>query len=62
MLRRGVGALRPPVGPSAKAVAERTLAAVAEMKGRWLLLLPDCSINPETPDAFLHAARVALGG
>jgi hypothetical protein len=29
------------------------------MKGRWLLLGPDCSINPDTPEALLHAAGAA---
>jgi uroporphyrinogen decarboxylase len=42
------------------AVAERARAAVREMAGRGLLLAPDCSINPDTPDALLHAARAAL--
>ena len=41
-------------------IAERTRAAVREMNGRALLLGPDCSINPDTPDALLHAARAAL--
>jgi uroporphyrinogen decarboxylase len=41
-------------------IAERTRAAVREMNGRWLLLGPDCSINPDTPDPLLHAARTAL--
>jgi len=40
------------------AVADRARAAVREMDGRALLLGPDCSINPEAPDALLHAARV----
>jgi hypothetical protein len=39
-------------------VADRARAAVREMDGRALLLGPDCSINPETPDALLQAARV----
>lgn len=43
------------------AVADRARAAVREMDGRALLLGPDCSINPETPDALLQAARTALG-
>jgi uroporphyrinogen decarboxylase len=43
------------------AVAARARAAVGEMEGRALLLGPDCSINPDTPDALLHAARAALG-
>jgi hypothetical protein len=45
---------------SADAVAARVRAAVSEMDGRGLLLGPDCSINPDTPDALLHAARAAL--
>ena len=43
------------------AVADRARAAVREMDGRALLLGPDCSINPETPDALLQAARAVLG-
>jgi hypothetical protein len=31
------------------------------MEGRSLLLGPDCSVNPDTPDALLHAAGAALG-
>jgi uroporphyrinogen decarboxylase len=38
------------------AVAARARAAIAEMQGRGLLLGPDCSINPDTPEALLHAA------
>jgi uroporphyrinogen decarboxylase len=41
------------------AVAARARAAVREMDGRGLLLGPDCSINPDTPEALLHAARAA---
>ena len=41
-------------------IAERARAAVSEMNGRALLLGPDCSINPDTPEALLHAARAAL--
>jgi uroporphyrinogen decarboxylase len=40
------------------AVADRARAAVRETNGRALLLGPDCSIDPETPEALLHAARV----
>jgi uroporphyrinogen decarboxylase len=43
------------------AVADRARAAVREMNGRSLLLGPDCSIDPETPEALLQAARAALG-
>jgi uroporphyrinogen decarboxylase len=41
-------------------VAARARAAVGAMNGRGLLLGPDCSINPDTPDALLHAARAAI--
>ncbi len=43
----------------AEALAERTRAAISEMDGRWLLLGPDCSINPETPEALMHAVSSA---
>jgi len=39
-------------------IAERARAAVREMSGRGLLLGPECSINPDTPEPLLHAARV----
>jgi hypothetical protein len=41
-------------------VAARARAAVHEMEGRGLLLAPDCSIDPDTPEALLHAARAAI--
>jgi len=31
-----------------------------EMEGRWLLVGPDCSINPDTPEALLHAVGAAV--
>jgi uroporphyrinogen decarboxylase len=31
----------------------RARRAVHEMGGRWLLLGPDCSINPDTPEALM---------
>jgi hypothetical protein len=31
----------------------RARRAIAEMSGRWLLLGPDCSINPDTPEALM---------
>jgi hypothetical protein len=37
-------------------VAGRARAAIAAMGGRFLLLGPDCSVNPDTPDAVFHAA------
>lgn len=42
-----------------EAMADRVRAAVAETGGRWHLLGPDCSIDPDTPDAVLHAAAAA---
>lgn len=41
------------------ALASRAWSAIAEMSGRWLLLGPDCSINPDTPEPLLHAAGAA---
>jgi uroporphyrinogen decarboxylase len=44
------------------ALVERTKAAVGEMAGRWLLVGPDCSINPDTPEPLLHAVAETLRG
>ena len=44
---------------TADAVAGHARAAVGAMNGRGLLLGPDCSINPDTPEPLLHAARAA---
>src|SRR5437588_333922 len=33
--------------------------AIAEMAGRFLLLGPDCSIDPDTPEPVMHAATIA---
>ena len=44
-----------------QAMAERARAAIAATAGRWLLLAPDCSIDPATPDELLRAARTAVG-
>lgn len=41
-------------------VTARGRHAVAEMRGRFLLLAPDCSINPETPEAVIDAVRAAV--
>jgi uroporphyrinogen decarboxylase len=43
-------------------LAERARAATREMLGRWLLIGPDCSINPDTPEALLHAVGAAVRG
>jgi len=48
------------VSMTAEALAARVRRAVAEMGGRALLLGPDCSINPDTPDALLHAVAAAV--
>src|SRR5437899_5807456 len=40
-------------------VETRGRRAIAEMGGRLLLLGPDCSINPDTPDAVMDAATTA---
>src|SRR2546426_1475390 len=41
-------------------IAARARHAVGEMRGRALLLGPDCSINPDTPEALLHAAAAVV--
>jgi uroporphyrinogen decarboxylase len=38
----------------------RALRAVDEMAERALLLGPDCSINPDTPESLLHAVGAAV--
>jgi len=40
------------------AIAERARAAIHETDGRGLLLGPECSINPDTREELLRAARV----
>ena len=45
---------------TAAAIAMRARHALAEMGGRALLLAPDCSINPDTPDDLLHAAAAVV--
>jgi len=42
------------------ALVERAAAARREMRDRWLLLGPDCSINPDTPERLLHAVGAAV--
>jgi uroporphyrinogen decarboxylase len=44
----------------ADVIVARVRAAIADTEGRGLLLAPDCSINPDTPEPLLHAARAAL--
>jgi len=51
---------KPGIGSAtSEALAGRARQAIAEMRGRWLLLGPDCSINPDTPEALLYAASAA---
>jgi len=45
---------------TAPALADRARSATREMNGRWLLLGPDCSINPDTPESLLHAVGAAV--
>ncbi len=40
-------------------IGARGRRAIAEMGGRSLLLGPDCSIDPDTPDAVIDAAAAA---
>lgn len=41
-------------------LARRARRAIDEMSGRWLLLGPDCSINPDTPEALMAAVGEAV--
>jgi uroporphyrinogen decarboxylase len=41
-------------------IADRARSATRDLDARGLLLGPDCSINPDTPEPLLHAARTAL--
>jgi uroporphyrinogen decarboxylase len=43
---------------SARAIADHVRAAARETGSRGLLLGPECSINPDTPEPLLHAARL----
>jgi len=43
-------------------IASRSRAAIGAMGSRWLLLGPDCSVNPDTPESLFHAARSAVRG
>jgi uroporphyrinogen decarboxylase len=45
---------------TAEALAGRARSAIREMDGRWLLLGPDCSINPDTPEPLMHAVGAAV--
>ena len=43
-----------------EALVARARSSLAEMGGRFHLLGPDCSINPDTPEALLHAVGTAV--
>ncbi len=45
---------------TAEALVGRARRAIEEMSGRWLLLGPDCSINPDTPEPLLAAVGDAV--
>jgi uroporphyrinogen decarboxylase len=47
-------------GLTESALVAHVAAATREMGGRWLLLGPDCSINPDTPERLLHAVGAAV--
>jgi uroporphyrinogen decarboxylase len=47
-------------GMTEDALLARAAAARREMQDRWLLLGPDCSINPDTPERLLHAVGAAV--
>jgi uroporphyrinogen decarboxylase len=60
--RAVVGGLpaKPEFGASTDAaLAGQARAAIEQMGGRWLLLGPGCSINPDTPAALMRAAARA---
>jgi uroporphyrinogen decarboxylase len=63
--RAVVGGLpaKPEIAGMTEAVlVDRAAAATREMRARWLLLGPDCSINPDTPERLLHAVGAAVRG
>jgi uroporphyrinogen decarboxylase len=47
-------------GMTEDALVARAAVARREMQDRWLLLGPDCSINPDTPERLLHAVGAAV--
>jgi uroporphyrinogen decarboxylase len=47
-------------GMTEAALVARAAAATREMRGRSILLGPDCSINPDTPARLLRAVGAAL--
>ena len=49
-------------GMTEAALVDRVAAATREMSGHWLLLGPDCSINPDAPEQLLHAVGAAVRG
>jgi uroporphyrinogen decarboxylase len=49
-------------GMTEAALVDRGAAATREMSGHWLLLGPDCSINPDAQEQLLHAVGAAVRG
>jgi uroporphyrinogen decarboxylase len=47
-------------GMTEDALLARATAARRQMQDRWLLLGPDCSINPDTPERLLRAVGAAV--
>ena len=45
-----------------EALVARARASLTEMGGRFHLLGPDCSINPDTPEELLHAVGEVVRG
>lgn len=47
-------------GMSVEALREHARRSLAEMGGRYHLLGPDCSINPDTPETLMHEVGTLL--
>jgi uroporphyrinogen decarboxylase len=45
---------------TADGLVARAHAAISEMKSRAVLLAPECSINPDTPEVLLHTVGAAV--
>ncbi len=48
------------VSMTSEEIAARAREAITEMNGRGLLLGPDCSINPDTPEELMHAVGAVV--
>lgn len=47
---------------TAEQLATRARSAITDLRGTGLLLGPDCSINPDTPEPLLHAVGAVVRG